>query len=385
MTADRPTLTRAQLTGCARVAQEVKSLLHEHVPWFVELPARERSLVSVVIDSGIDGFARSYVSDSLADPDVAAQVLGNAPQELTRSISLRQTLYLVKITVQTVEKHFTWLELDGTERDVKEAVVRYSRDIAFAAADMYAQAAEIRGNWDARLEALFMDTLRRPDAAHMLPGLTAALGWANHPYAIVLAAPAGPSFTEVTSASLRRLARDNACDIVTGIHSGTLLILIAGPTDPTELLPLFIPLLDADAVVHSEPFTEAAHASEAARVTQVALQAVAAWPDAPLPTPARDLLPERLMAGDEAARHELINDVYRPVWRDQSIGQTVDTYLASGRSVEGTARELFVHANTVRYRLRKVAELCGWDPMQARDCYILHVAQTVGRLNQPLL
>lgn len=383
MTAERPSLTRAQLTGCARVAQEVKAILQETVPWFLNLPARERSLVNVVIDSGIDGFALSYVDKSHNTGDAAAQVLGNAPQELTRSISLRQTLQLVKVTVQTVEKRFAWLELDGTEREVKEAVVRYSRDIAFAAADMYAQAAEIRGNWDARLEALFMDTLRRPEAAHMLPGLTAALGWAAHPAAVVFASPAGDTFTEATVAACRRLAQKNNCDVVTGVHSGTVLVLLAGPADPTPLVAEFVPLFKSSTVVHSAPFTDAVSASEAARVTQVALKAVVAWPDAPTPTPASDLLPERLLAGDEAARRELLENVYRPIWADPSIGQTVDTYLSVGRSVEGAARALFVHANTVRYRLRKVAELCGWDPLEPRDCYVLQVAQSVGRLHSP--
>ncbi|WHF23060.1 helix-turn-helix domain-containing protein [Kocuria rhizophila] len=35
---------------------------------------------------------------------------------------------------------------------------------------------------------------------------------------------------------------------------------------------------------------------------------------------------------------------------------------ASGHSLEATARELFVHANTVRYRLRRVSDITGWDP-----------------------
>ena len=38
------------------------------------------------------------------------------------------------------------------------------------------------------------------------------------------------------------------------------------------------------------------------------------------------------------------------------------TYLEQGYSLEATARLLFVHPNTVRYRLRRVSELTGLVP-----------------------
>ncbi|MDR2347467.1 MAG: helix-turn-helix domain-containing protein, partial [Bifidobacteriaceae bacterium] len=44
------------------------------------------------------------------------------------------------------------------------------------------------------------------------------------------------------------------------------------------------------------------------------------------------------------------------------------------------ARELFVHPNTVRYRLNKITEACGWDPSDPREAYVLQHALAVGRL-----
>jgi DNA-binding PucR family transcriptional regulator len=41
---------------------------------------------------------------------------------------------------------------------------------------------------------------------------------------------------------------------------------------------------------------------------------------------------------------------------------------------------LYVHPNTVRYRLRKVADVTGWDPLDARESFVLAVALAVGRL-----
>jgi len=61
----------------------------------------------------------------------------------------------------------------------------------------------------------------------------------------------------------------------------------------------------------------------------------------------------------------------------------VATYLDTGGSIEGTAREMFIHANTVRYRLRRVAELTGYAPGNSRDAFTLRVALTLGRLLSP--
>ena len=48
--------------------------------------------------------------------------------------------------------------------------------------------------------------------------------------------------------------------------------------------------------------------------------------------------------------------------------------------VPATARLLFVHPNTVRYRLRRVAELTEYTPSAGRDGFTLWVAITLGRL-----
>ena len=63
------------------------------------------------------------------------------------------------------------------------------------------------------------------------------------------------------------------------------------------------------------------------------------------------------------------------------LGDTLSTYFSVGHSLEATSRELFVHANTVRYRLRRVSEITGWDPLVARDAFVLHCAMLAGRLH----
>ncbi len=54
-----------------------------------------------------------------------------------------------------------------------------------------------------------------------------------------------------------------------------------------------------------------------------------------------------------------------------------------GHSLEATARELFVHPNTVRYRLKKVVEVVEWDPGEPRDALTLHLALILGSMSEP--
>jgi DNA-binding PucR family transcriptional regulator len=94
-----------------------------------------------------------------------------------------------------------------------------------------------------------------------------------------------------------------------------------------------------------------------------------------------DLLPERALAGDPDAERQLIDDVVRPlVGSGALLVDTLDAYLDVGGVLEACARRLFVHPNTVRYRLRRVAELTGRAPSDPRDALVLRVALAVGRL-----
>lgn len=87
------------------------------------------------------------------------------------------------------------------------------------------------------------------------------------------------------------------------------------------------------------------------------------------------------MNGDDDARRSLVRHVYRPLLTaSNGLVETLSAYLSLGHSLEATARELFVHANTVRYRLRKVTDLTGWDPLLPREAFVLQTALAVGRL-----
>ena len=89
------------------------------------------------------------------------------------------------------------------------------------------------------------------------------------------------------------------------------------------------------------------------------------------------------LLGDPTALAALESEVMRPLAdAGPALTETLDSYLDSGGAIEACARKLFVHPNTVRYRLKRITDFTGRDPTVPRDAYVLRVATTVGRLQR---
>ena len=363
--------------------------LEDTLPWYGEMPPGRRSAVGLVAQAGITSFI-SWFDDPSSTPWIAADVFGAAPRELLRSISLQQTLQLIRVTVEVVEERVK----EGGEL-LREAILLYSREIAFASADVYARAAEARGLWDARLEALVVDSILSGEYDDELPSRIAALGWHGHGEACVLVGTT-PKMLDVDQ--LRRAARHMAADVLIGVQ-GNRLVLVIGRAHPTPV--------DSDDTVGAAPvltFMEIAvalepnfgpghlvlghevpnlvDASKSAKAALAGFAVARSWRNAPRPVQADDLLPERALAGDPLARATLIHRIYRPLQAHSTeLLTTLWCYLDNGRSLEATARELFVHPNTVRYRLKRVSEVIGYDATGAREALILQSALILGSIS----
>src|SRR6478735_4453184 len=155
-----PETQRRVRDGAGLLAAAAMRRLDDDLEWYRALPAEDRSWVGLVAQAGITAFVTWY-ADPSRPPHGVGDIFGAAPPELTRSISLQHTLQLVRVVVDVVETHSDRLAAPGEERELREAVLRYSREVAFSAAEVYARAAEMRGAWDARLEALVVDALVR--------------------------------------------------------------------------------------------------------------------------------------------------------------------------------------------------------------------------------
>src|SRR5262249_21624953 len=133
---DRPTIRRIeQATG--RLATQSVARMDDELPWFRELPSDQRSWVTLVAQAGL----QSYV-DWLRSPDdvlrLTGEVFAAAPQAMARSVTLQQTVELVRTAIAVAEDNLPSLAGPADEDVVREELLRFSREIAFAAARVYA-------------------------------------------------------------------------------------------------------------------------------------------------------------------------------------------------------------------------------------------------------
>jgi hypothetical protein len=353
--------------------------MEQRLPWFRALSAEDRSWIGLVAQAGIAAFV-DWVKHPQRRPAVAGEVFGTAPRELARAVSLQQTVEMVRITIDVVEAQVDQLAAPGGEAELREAVLRYTREIAFGAAQVYARTAEARGAWDARLEALVVDSLIRGEAGEGLHSWASALNWSSSPVAVIAGTTDGGE-PEAIIDDLRMIARRSRLDLLASVQGSRLVVVLGGSSDPLAVARQLAGRFGAGPLVVGPSAADLHSAAPSAAAALAGLRAAPAWPDAPRPVLAADLLPERALDGDAAARAELLADVYEPMLSGGSaLVETVTTYLEQGFSMEATARLLFVHTNTVRYRLRRVAELTGFSPVTGRGGFTLWVAVVLGRL-----
>jgi hypothetical protein len=370
---------RRLTSGTGKLATAALRELDADYRWFGELPAQERSWVGTVAQAGITPFV-SWYANPTGTYRGALEIFAAAPPELTRSVSLQHTLSIVRTVVKVVEDNADELAAVGGEAHLREAILRYSREVAFSAAEVYARAAETRGAWDARLEALVVDALVRGEVDDDLPSRAAALGWKPGPTLVVVGRTHGP-LGETQSAEVRRSMRRAATGAMVGIHGEDLIVIARSDQDLRELASNIMESFGPGPVVMGPPAVTLLEVARSTRAAFAGVVAAPAWSLSPRPVLADDLLPERVLVGDTGARERLIAIAYDPIVRaGGSLQETVATFLDCGRSLELSARTMFVHANTVRYRLKKVSEITGWDVLSTRDAHVLETAFALGRL-----
>ncbi len=360
--------------------------LDETLPWYGDMPPGRRSAVGLVAQAGISSFI-SWFDDPKSTPWIAADVFGAAPRELLRSVTLQQTLQLIRVTVEVVEER-----VKDNDEELREAILLYSREIAFAAADVYARAAEQRGLWDARLEALVVDSILSGEYDNELPSRIAALGWNGHGEVSVLVGTS-PRMLDVDH--IRRTARHLDADVLIGVQGNRLVLVLGRSTPPGEereepVLPFLEiaerlePSFGPGHLVLGHEVPSLLDAAKSAKAALAGFAVARSWRNAPRPALADDLLPERALAGAPLARSTLVSRIYRPLQAHSTeLLSTLWCYLDNGRSLEATAREMFVHPNTVRYRLKRISEVIGWDATGAREALILQTALILGSIAEP--
>jgi DNA-binding PucR family transcriptional regulator len=353
--------------------------MDERLPWFRKMSAENRSWLGLVAQAGIAAFA-DWIRHPERTRPAATEVFGTAPRELARAVSLQHAVEMVRVIIDVVEDQVDTLAAPGAEAELHEAVLIYAREIAFSAAQVYARTAEARGAWDARLEALVVDSLVRGEGAESLNSWASALNWSSSPVTVIVGTVDGDDAEPVID-ELRAAARRARFDLIAGVQGGRLIVVLGGTSDPMAAAEKLSGLFGAGPLVVGPTVRELQAASASARAALAALRAAPAWPEAPRPVGADELLPERALDGDADAVRILVAQVYEPLQAGgPALLDTLTAYLEQGSSLEASARMLFVHPNTVRYRLKRVTELTGYTVSEGRDGFTVWTAIILGRL-----
>jgi DNA-binding PucR family transcriptional regulator len=365
-----------------RFSTQAVTVMQERLPFFAELEASQRASLALVVQTAVASFVE-WMTDPHSNVNYTARAFELMPQDLTRRMPLRHSVDMLRVTMEYFEEVAPVLTRDEEQLTaLTVGIMKYSRDLAFSAATAYADAAEARGSWDSRMEASVVDAVVRGDTGPELLSRAAALNWDTTAPATVVVGTPPPGREDRASQDVRDIAARHGRAALIDVHGTYLVAIVSGQLTQTEKVfgDLLGAFSDGPVVIGpTAPMLTAAYHSASEAIS--GMNAVAGWRGAPRPVLARELLPERALMGDASAIAALHTDVMRPLAdAGPTLTETLDAYLDCGGAIEACARKLFVHPNTVRYRLRRIADFTGRDPTLPRDAYVLRVAATVGHL-----
>ncbi|HAM23388.1 MAG TPA: hypothetical protein DCQ04_14210 [Actinobacteria bacterium] len=351
----------------------------QELDWFDGLSADAQGWVSEVVNAGIERFL--VWLNNPDEPLLASNTgLGSVPTAAAHAVTLGQTVELISTGLGAIEPIAATMAAKGDEEWLLQQIARYGREIAFAAALVYARVAEQRGARTARQSSDLVDALitgRSPAAIELL---ASRVGFT--PATPVRAAACVPTQDpQLALAEIERSARKLDRHVVTALHEGLIVAVWATRAREHPLTvarQLFGP--HASAVV-AGPVESIIAAGPALRRAIAGLAARPARPRTREVLEASDLLSERALIGELAAQDELVDRCFVRL-RDSGTGllETVDVMFDNQGVLEQAAKALPVHVNTLRYRLDRIAELTGFDLRDSRGAFAIFTGVSLGRM-----
>src|SRR3569833_2349523 len=117
------------------------AVMERRLLWFTRLPADQRASVLLITQAGAAGFV-DWLRDSKEALKLTTEAFRDAPAELSRWVSLRQAVGMVRLAIEVFEEQLPEFAANAADRAALiEGILRYGREIAFAAANSYAAAA----------------------------------------------------------------------------------------------------------------------------------------------------------------------------------------------------------------------------------------------------
>ena len=350
------TLRRIELASGELAATCLAEMEHRQ-PWFGRLPADQRAGVLLVTQTGVANFV-AWLGERGESIRLTAEAFRIAPHDLAQRLSLRQTVDLVRIATDVFEHHLPPLAAD----EAGAARARRGHP-ALRPGDRLRRRHGLRGcRRDPRRlgrppggAGRRRRRPRRDRPLAGLPGLGAGLGRrggaARRRRQPRERAPGGPGHAAPRGGPRRPFRPRRGAGQQAG-RAG-LGARLAGRRLPRAVGHGVRTRPGRDRAGGAGPGRGARQrprrAVRAARRTRVARRA-----------PARRGRRPAARAGAGGRRggpRPARRGHRRPCRRPGELRRTLEVYLEGGGALEACARALFVHPNTVRYRLRRVSEI----------------------------
>ena len=152
--------------------------MDERLPWFRVLPAEQRSWVTLVAQAGISGYV--VWATTPRDRSTGSPARSSAPRRGTwcgRSPCGARSNSSGSRSPSPRSSCPRWPPTSRRSVALRDSLLRYSREVAFAAASVYAAAAETRGAWDAGWRPAWSTAIVRGEDFGSLSSRAAALDW----------------------------------------------------------------------------------------------------------------------------------------------------------------------------------------------------------------
>ena len=263
-------------------------------------------------------------------------------------------------------------------------MLRYSREVAFSAAEVYAQAAEARGAWDARLESLVVDAVLRGEADESMQSRAAALGWGAVTPGRVVVGSTPPGATAPVLSRPAPAARHTGVELLVAVHGPRIICIGGSVTDPMAPATALDPHL-GDGPARGRPGRARTCSPPAAAPGPRSPGTARHRPGRPRPAAGARRRPAgRAGAARRPARPRAADRRASCARWPRAPAAPCSTpprpSSTAPRASRAPPAPLIVHPNTVRYRLAGITKTIGYDLTDAHDAQTVRTALAFHRL-----
>lgn len=349
------------------------------LPWYRNLSEDARGWVHQVVSGGTAHFVRF-----LEQPDEPLGIensgFDNAPIAAAHAISLQQTVELIRVAVGTVGPVAMSMVAPNDEEWLRERISQYGREVGFAAALVYAQAAEQQGARTARASTDLIEGLLHDAPPAIINQLGLRLGL--NPLAVHIAAASRPPDVTASMADVERAGRRLDRAVVVATYDRAVVALWP-VTDRDNHAKVAAEVFGSSTgVVLGSPGNSLVLTADPLHDVLAGLRARQARPAETGILTADELLPERALIGELRAQEQLRVTCYDRLDASGSgLVDTVDAMLANHCVLEQAAKALPVHVNTLRYRLERVKDITGYDVREPRGALALQIGFVLARVS----